>query len=404
MNELENLIQDIGSRYKLGEPWKYKSGVIVPITCEKPDKRDYVILPEVKDKISIEDTGSISSAKIKGTEKPVFIKSGTTLEGSGTQPRAVEESIIIEPKEQKNVKVRCVEASHSIHSGTKFEPTGITPMGIRSALYTKSQSNVWNSVNRQYTQVAYMARMKGADIGGLQFDNLPKINEASRKINEQFTKILSEVPCLENQIGAVIVGLDGIEGVEMYNHPDSWKAQYKEVIESYSDVFSKEQTLYSINLEKVNDFITSFLEQLTTAQTVKLSATTHSIQFNGYIGEYIIYNGKLIHIFLIKGEKSSEQQNEQTHRSPFIGGVQIGESYPNHTYMRAYGKSKKGMGDIIRNLHSGPKTFGELSTKSNISTATLTSRLKEGIDYGIFEKNLRQDGKRAYKMKQPKHI
>ena len=51
--------------YHLGEIWKYSKnakGAIIPIIRDKEIERDYVTLPEVKDKVQFSDTCNINKA------------------------------------------------------------------------------------------------------------------------------------------------------------------------------------------------------------------------------------------------------------------------------------------------------------------------------------------------------
>jgi hypothetical protein len=128
---LNNLNREIG--YKFGSPWRYSDkslGVIVPILKTGDiGAREYITLEEARNRgVEFKDSGSIDKVIIESSwPDPIFIRSGTVLKSQGTQTRAVESSVVIVPKEEKNkrsnapeiivttqeIPVRCIYASRN---------------------------------------------------------------------------------------------------------------------------------------------------------------------------------------------------------------------------------------------------------------------------------------------------
>ncbi|GAJ22664.1 unnamed protein product, partial [marine sediment metagenome] len=95
-------------RFKWGKPWRLNDrsmGIVVPIIREGKGERKYAILEEANDKVEIKDTGSIGEVSVKSkSDKPVFIRGGTLLQGQGTQSRVVTCGTIVMPEKEEVVK------------------------------------------------------------------------------------------------------------------------------------------------------------------------------------------------------------------------------------------------------------------------------------------------------------
>ena len=155
---LKNLSEEVG--FKFGTPWRYSDkalGVMIPILkIGDAGARRYVTLEEAKDKgVTFKDTGHIDRVIVESSlGVPIFIRSGVMFKSGGTQPRAVETSVVIIPQEDKKeetikveIPVRCIHASKGIHSSESFSYGGDVPLEVRSALMSKrGQSETWAAV------------------------------------------------------------------------------------------------------------------------------------------------------------------------------------------------------------------------------------------------------------------
>jgi len=408
--------------FRLGEPWKFSAtsmGVIVPIIREGGE-RSYVTLPEVKDKVEFKDEGNISPIKVKNTQdQHLFLRTGTMLEGISGQDRAVITSTIIQPNKTSNVNVRCIHASRPTSRGGGFKYKGYTPRTVQASL-RKGQSETWGSV-RGYSQALFA--MSNAQIGSIKEDNLPKMREAQEKFDKSLQDILEQVPCFENQIGAIIVGTMGVIGIEAFDHADSWKAQYKEAIANYSDELGEKakESLFTFDETNVDKKIEDFLMLISQAETKLIKDTTYNISLENYLGEVVTLKDDVIHVFAMRKEekekptKSIYQRRPIGYGRPFVDyephfprdPLIVGDRYvQSRTPILFNGEQlrilldkgmKKGFKEIAREIdkRDGRATWTDLEKGTGLSSATLSTRLKEGTEIGLFGEGFNK-GKKVY--------
>lgn len=462
MKELQKFCENILKKregFELGEPWKFSDksmGVIVPILRGGEYKRDYITLPETE-KVDFEDKGGISPIGVKNTGGlPLFIRSGSVLQGISGQDRAVVHSMILDPKVDLDIKVRCVHASRPTSHGGKFKYSGIAPRVVQSNL-RKSQHDTWNSVQsyfcmsnlaesdfnlRPRTKSRRMGmRRYGATIGatrgampGVKHDDLPSIQKKQKELDGNLQDILKQVPVLENQIGAIIVGMSGIIGIEAFDHPKSWKAQYKDAISNYSDELAEkaEKSLFKFDEEKVMETISDFLGEVSKVEPKPIDKGGYVLQMKGYLGEVSIHMGHVVHMFLMQTDDDDQPDfsnrqsrvrtaiRERDREEDIIIGAMADQFYePKTTTPRYKTKSFSDMGKLfsvsskkgIRKVTSAINEKGgkaswkdiEQSLGSDLSTATISARLKDGKSVGIIGENIRhKNGKKVYTFKKRK--
>lgn len=398
MKEVKQFIERIkkGKDYQLGSPWKYSDkskGVIVPILLKKEIERNYITYPEVKDDVKITDTGVVSVIQVENNlDKPLFIRTGTLFEGLSSQDRALISSIVVEPKINQEINVRCVHASRPTARGSGFKYSGFAPRNVHQSLYV-GQTATWNSV-RSYG-------LKQQKIGHFEQDDLPAIKKKQMDLDKNIQNILKEVPVLENQVGAIIVGMDGIVGLETFDHPDSWKAQYKEAISNYSDELAEkaEKSLFTFDESNLNKAIDDFLVEIETAVFDTINETSYYVQFPYYIGEVAIFKGKVIHLFVMR--KDNKETDEVEQRKSYCVGLSDRDI---NLDLFAQRTMKKGFNEVIQAIEKqgGQATWGEIEknlSSSKISTATISKRLKDGKEVGLFKERLRKaNGKKVYSL------
>ena len=219
--------------FELGRFWKPPGtyGVIVPIIRKTSKRRYYMVIEEVKDKLELKDTGTINNIEIISTcSEPVFIRSGSIFEGKGTQSRGLQCSVIVMPNATGIAPVRCVHASHSISTGRGFSHIGIAPMQVAYKLMkSSSQAEVWHSVERLLPPVT-----------GPRTDNLAeKMKQIDEFKKDMDKNILDGMPHHRNQIGVCVIDTEGIVGIEVFDHPASWKAIRDDIIKRYGSGLRK---------------------------------------------------------------------------------------------------------------------------------------------------------------------
>lgn len=404
MKEIQEFLKKIkegSDNYSLGEPWKFSKdnvGVVVPILRKNAEKRDYTTYPEVDKKVDFEDKGAISpiTAIPNVKDLPVFIRAGTLLEGISGQDRAVIHSMIFDSV--KDIEVRCVHASRPTRKGGKFKYQGYTPRKVQQNLH-KGQNKTWGGVRAFYSaslRQPYGSSRSRSGLIGAKSDDLPNIKKAQKEIDKDLQGILKQVPVFENQIGAIIVGIKGVVGIEAFNHPKSWKAQYKEVIEQYSDELSKkvESELISFDESKVNRVIKKFLTGISELSEIKrIDENSYSIKMQQYIGEAVTLNNHIVHFFIMEDEDNEEEVSQPA--GPMVFGLQT--SLPMKSNFLDRNVTKKGFTDIFHtiNKEGGKATWSELENGTKISTQTLSNRLKEGKRANIIGECIK-NGRKAY--------
>ena len=443
---MNNIIEGRDGFY-LGEVWKYSKnakGAIIPIIRDKEVERDYVTLPEVKDKVQFSDTGHINKAGVKGVDKPLFIRIGSILEGVGTQSRGVEHSVIVMPEGEEEIDVKCVHASHPISYGSQFAYCGTAPKTVEHAfLRGGSQSAVWESVSNTAYQLSHTygaasnIRYASQQPDGQSLftsDNLASIKKEAKQFDDLTKKILDEVPTYENQVGAIIFSLAGIEGIELYNSPKSWEAQHKEVIEKYSgDIGAELSDVFSLDEVKAMESAITFLRQLNNASTTLIHSNggkVYQITTEGYTGEFTIFSDEIIHLVAVKSE-GKENQPTGVYAMPqvrfarpdepisgfhfddntnYTGGeysTTIDKNTPLHfdagNFARTELLQRKGMDSVLRTISlstedgSEGKRWKDIFEDSKMSSATVSKRLKEAKGLGLVREDL-QKGKKVYRL------
>lgn len=338
---LNNLSKEIG--YKFGSPWRYSDkslGVIIPILKMGDGKgfeeREYITIEEAKDQgISFKDTGKIDRVIVESSlGKLIFIRSGTALKSLGTQPRAVETSVVIIPNTEKKetrqeIHVRCIHASKPISSGKKFAYAGDVPIDVRSELLSKSgQDETWSAVGRATYRLmstrlgslgssgskGYAANIRST---GFNADNLVGVMEDVDKFTGNIDEILAKVPLFEDQVGAVFLDMKDVVGMEMFDHPKSWEAIHKEVEKRLGESTAKEEdkSFFKPDYERVKPLTFEFLKKLLESEKTDTShgmTSTISLKGDGVVGEATTINGKVIHLVGIKVDKKAEGSHTNT--------------------------------------------------------------------------------------------
>lgn len=351
--ELRKFLNDIVDSkfgFSLGAPWKYSEkslGVVVPITRTGMADREYATMYEVLKDLNLKDTGSINGVELQNkTGKAVFIRAGTIFKGT-TQNRATQHSGVYTPDKEEIIPVRCVHQTHGIRTGSTMTYGDIAPMSVTMNLMSGDQSSVWQSV-RRYTSgttdtvsdygihttsysfmgnsgnthhafsTAYRARSGGQSasrrIGASMFPashvtgsddllgHLQKTDEAKSLMDEMMQK----VPLFENQVGAIIFNPVGVIALETFDHPKSWEAVKKEIIEKYGDKIKKEQEdhIFELKPEMIKPSLKKFIDNMTDfkEKTIRIDdfSETKVVSGTGIIGEYTVVKGQPIHVLLYR--------------------------------------------------------------------------------------------------------
>jgi len=401
-------------KLKLGNPWKIPKPliVVIPILRHKYGRRNYRLIQEAEDKIEIKDSGSISKATIRNkTDTPIFIRKGTLLKGQ-TQERGVAYGIIILPEIESEIEVRCVHASKPIRIGANLRPSKhLAPRAVMTAFYARSpsQSHTWSMASyatSAMSRLSSQSYQSGIDdlVGALE----------TTKFKEDIEKILEKIPAdLEDQVGIAIIDLKGVVGVEIFNHPDSWKALSKSVIRHYADILTEETSdLFDIKIDKAKEVLMKFFEKIRKSEKEKVheykNTATYMIKGKNIVGEYTTLNNKTIHLIASRTEHGLQKRQTSYHHPLSVISNQIPTeppySYktPKTWFTELYAKEtnwfyRKGSYHLLESISKKPKTWKDLERNLDISTRTLAKRIKEAETLGLINRKPRiTNGRTTY--------
>jgi len=340
-----------GERYEFGESWQLTSeslSAVVPILRRFDRDRNYLVIHEISgDNISITDSGRINRVNItlRRVKKPVFVRAGTIFKGQGTQSRTNSVGVVLEPSLESVVDVFCVHATHGISSHSVFSPmSSVAPRKVEDVLTSplKNQTEVWKAAGvrgfRSRTTrcpqcgsssllQSYEAetvcmrcgnviaptlgrgsteRMRiGGFSDGFARDNLVANLDEMTRFNEKVEEMLSKIPAdLDNQVGIVMIDSRGLLGLEMFDHPDSWRAFSRSIVRNYADILAKERTgegLFDLRTERIPEAIKKFLEEaerLSETLVFKNRVSETRMLSGELLGEYTTIGSDTIHLIL----------------------------------------------------------------------------------------------------------
>jgi len=420
---IEKLIK--GDGYRFGEPWRTSSkalSFVVPIIQEgTPSDRNYYVIEEVKDRVTIEDTGHIGELRVKGNvDKPVFFRGGGVLEGIGTQSRTVKFDVVVVPQREETIKVLCVHASHPISTGRKFKVKGVAPRPVFMALTSGDQYATWSAVSnysRALWQASSTTSLRTTTVP-FYSDNLVTVMETVEKFREDVKKKLEKIPAtLQNQVGVVVIDAKGVVGLELFDHPDSWKAFSDSIIRHYEDVLTKEAEadIFKLDEEKIVPTIRSFLEKAKNCKEEQVwkgeVGTTYALKGDGIVGQYTTIKDKTIHLILAREEKTETPSEVPTYGILYTDRYasegtdttsatsdlpQVTWEYTLQSPQRYF--ERRGAYTFLDEISEKPKTWRELEPKFR-SPVTLSRRMKEAVWLGLAEKTIRPtNGRTVYRI------
>ena len=430
---------------ELGEPWRLREngaavGIPLLLRERRSGERRYRLLSEVGDQVKLVDTGRIDKLQVvNGSAETVFIRKGSIVKGD-TQTRALTLSIAVAPMSKTQAEIKCVYASKGIRGGSSFEFSGkIAPVAVTASLRA-SQGETWNKVH-EYTA----SRKSFESIDVLSINNTVRLNELDRRRGTDdlegylaaeegiIDEAMKHIPVDHvRQVGLAVVDFEGIAGVELFDHPDSWRALSKSVTRNYAEILARMASdVFEVNMEKVRRLVGGFISELQSMEGGSVyregTAETYEIMEKRFTGEYTTLDGRLIHILVSRNEsrspppperpvmmRSMDHSNARLWQNRVVIGdlaaaPTLTESRERYDYKEEprqvdaagiveYLTKKRGYETVIA-LREGPKSFNELHEKTRMSTATITKALRDAEDFGIVQRSYRPDsGSTVYEL------
>lgn len=403
--------------YELGEPWKLRKGAgfVLPILGRPPfPDRNYVLLQEVLDDVTFEDTGEIGRVDVSNRSgRPVFVRKGTLLKGVKTQSRSPVAGVVLEPeKKMIKIPVDCTHASHGIRAGAAFMVKGITPQRVYQSL--GRQSETWANISDYSSRARGRAMRAGGRAAGvmasMSHDALVDIEESVGKFRDDVDDLLKQIPGDHvNQVGIAVFDLRGVAGVEVFDHPDSWRAFSESITRSYGELLTEEVSdLYEIKMDRAEPALRDFLKKASDAERKLVTSNKVSkvwtLSAEGVDGELAEIEGREIHLVLSRSAESgpcraprvtsdistlfgtprgrpSQRPRRTTEYIPVLTSV---------TYSPDWYR-KRGSTNLLQKLDEEPLRFKELLEGSTVSRGTLATRIGEARDMGLIHRTIREE-------------
>jgi len=238
---------------KIGEPQAAgQIFTVFPLTVSETNGRDYLTLEEAfrQGLVFIPESRSVQEAVIvvKG-EKPVLIMEGEVIVG-GWQNRTINISLLLEAGKKHHIPVSCIErgrwsprrvhrpsvptvdeevervafrvAEYAVHSRLRRKKTeSATMQFLITNRPISDQREVWREVSEEL--MAAKVRSETEDATAFYEHHRASIDD-----------LLKPIVTVENQVG-VIVGIGrSIVGLEVFDHPETWRILGSKVLYGYA--------------------------------------------------------------------------------------------------------------------------------------------------------------------------
>jgi hypothetical protein len=307
--------------------------------------------------VQVTDTGAIDRMSAKNNEElSVFLRSGTIFKGP-TQERASQRSTIILPGEAVDIKVRCIHATRGIKSGSHVKYGGSVPLTFEQAVYTQGfnttdQSKYWasaatvNSHMRSFMNVTKEATARGQALQNTQalFNDRSSITGAYYSgtvggythamrmepetirnafglgsddlsstydtFSNEFDDVIRKVKLVDDQVGLAMISDGGCQTIEIFDAHTSWKALHEDAIKRLgpSVAHKDEDNVFEYKPEKAQEVVKKVLAMDFKENLIynhkpnngDPAFAVYGLTADQYTGEVVEFDGKVIHLMLIK--------------------------------------------------------------------------------------------------------
>lgn len=214
---------------------------------------------------------------------------GKAWESISRYPDQLQSSVVYDVNVSKegNARISRVKTSEGV---TQIWRGSLSQNDVEELNRRISNSNMRSSVHRS----------RGSD------DLLEKIRQGQSVLDDMMQK----VPLFHNQVGAIIFDPVGVIAIETFDHPKSWEAIKKEIIEKYGDKIKDKQAehLFELKPEMILPILKKFINSLDkfSEKIIRKDnfSETRAVVGDGVIGEYTLVKDQPIHILLIRQSTS----------------------------------------------------------------------------------------------------
>lgn len=261
--------------------------------------RRYGGTPIVNDSVSVvsEDNVTLNAMDTTDTENKSSMSEnlGKAWESINRYPDRLQSSVIynVNVSNEGNVRISRVKPSEGV---TSIWRGSLSEKEIEELNRRTSELNIRSSVNRN--SASRSSGLRGSD----------NLLEKIRKGQSVLDDMMQKVPLFDNQVGAIIFNPVGVIAVETFDHPKSWEAIKKEIIEKYGDKIKTVQSdhLYELKPEMIKPALEKFIKRLETfnEKTIRKDdySETREVTGDKIVGEYTLVKGQPIHVLLLRSD------------------------------------------------------------------------------------------------------
>jgi len=225
---------------------------------------------------------------------------------------------------------------------------------------------------------------------------------------------VEKFPNVKDQVGVVIIDTKGVYAIELFDHPNSWGTVAKKAGRKFAEVLVEQQeaSIFKPDKEAVFDAIMIFLDKLRACQEKEVfrshSSYTRLIEGDDIVGEYTVLKGSVIHLMATRAEERPPPFFFRRYRrylplittrlhAPRTMELMIIEETREVPMSR---RVEESLYKVLNVLREGGKTWSEIekALSGTLSPATISRRIKNGLNQGLIMKTLRDDGKVVYEL------
>jgi len=305
---------------KVGEPQTSEQVFTVfPLTVAETNGRDYLTLEEAHRQglVSIPESGNVPEivVVIKG-EKPVLVVEGAMIVG-GWQNRTVNISLLLEAGKEHRIPVSCIErgrwssrqtrrpfvpeeepersdfevAAYAAHSRLRRVKTATAAMHLLTfSRATSDQQRVWAEVSEELLAARVASPTEDAT----------DLYEHHRTSIEDLLKPIVPV---ENQVGAVISIGQTIVGLEVFDHPETWRILSEKILYGYAaealEFLWGRKVAGLVSYEEAKAFcdMAAAVLDRATVKSAPVGMGEHHLLEGTVKGFALVHDGKVRHMF-----------------------------------------------------------------------------------------------------------
>jgi hypothetical protein len=292
---------------------------IFPVTLNRTVGRDYLTLSEAKEKglLTLPESGTVPEIKISIMgDQPVLVPEGDVIIG-GWQNRSVNISILLEPRKVHCVPVSCVEKGRwrtaSYRSDNRASPKTDFDVAAYKAHAQLRRVKTTSTVSRMKTQGEalsdQMAVWREIDRKLFAVQSVSPTQDMTAIFQEHaqpIDQIVDSLDSVAGQVGAIVAIGSEIVGMDIFDHPDTWRVSMRRTLRSYAaDAIERgdnRTTSASMEVRTAAKFLTDVMNALARAEVRRapVGIGHHHLlgdSESGVEGFALVANGAARHIF-----------------------------------------------------------------------------------------------------------